>query len=328
MLYKLFIIIIIVLKMISAPAALPNADVGGDPVLDRTLSFLRENINDGGVGSVGGEWSVIALSAGGVSDEALYSAYLDSITDQVVEKLSGNPGDVPDALDKHKATENARIVLALCSIGADPTNVGGHDLTAALTDTEWVCSATLNSPIFALIALDSCGSDDSGAKDALVSYILGKQLGDGGWALSGEKADPDVTAMALQALAFHRDDPAVSEAAGRAIDTLSAIQLDDGGFRSWGTVSSESVSQVVIALSAWGIDSASDPRFVKNGTSAYDALLSFEDASGGFLDVRATEARPGAGEVNIMATEQAALALVAYSEYKNGGGMLYSFAEK
>ena len=133
--------------------------------------------------------------------------------------------------------------------------------------------------------------------------------------------------MALQSLAFSRDLPEVAEAGERAIAALSEMQLDTGEYRSWGTVNSESISQVVIALTAWDVDPASDPRFVKNGASALDALRSFADDSGGFLDVHADANRPGAGEVNLMATEQAALALVSYAKFTAGDGMLYAFNE-
>ena len=36
------------------------------------------------------------------------------------------------------------------------------------------------------------------SREGLVKYILDKQLKDGGWAYSGDKTEPDMTAMALQ----------------------------------------------------------------------------------------------------------------------------------
>ena len=72
------------------------------------------------------------------------------------------------------------------------------------------------------------------SREALVAYILDKQLSDGGWALSGDSADPDMTAMAVQALAAYRDDAAVQAAVDKAVQTLSDMQLSDGGYSSWG----------------------------------------------------------------------------------------------
>ena len=87
------------------------------------------------------------------------------------------------------------------------------------------------------------------------------------------QADSDMTGMALQSLApYYSRDPAVQEAVDRAIARLSQMQNDDGGYSSWGTANSESIAQVVVALTALGIDPATDARFVKNGNSAIDAL--------------------------------------------------------
>ena len=38
-------------------------------------------------------------------------------------------------------------------------------------------------------------------REKLIQVILDAQLTDGGWDLSADKADPDMTAMAIQALA-------------------------------------------------------------------------------------------------------------------------------
>ena len=61
----------------------------------------------------------------------------------------------------------------------------------------------------------------------------------------------------------------------KALEALSALQRNDGGFDSWGTVNSESCAQVIVALTALGIDPATDSRFVKNGNTVLDALAGF-----------------------------------------------------
>ena len=50
----------------------------------------------------------------------------------------------------------------------------------------------------------------------------------------GEDADPDLTSMALQALAKYREQSSVRPAVDRALVCLSAMQNADGGFSSWG----------------------------------------------------------------------------------------------
>ena len=98
--------------------------------------------------------------------------------------------------------------------------------------------------------------------------ILARQLDDGGWNLTDKggsgQSDPDITGMALQALAGYQSQPKVKAAIDRALAYLSASQERDGGYTSHNTSSSESVVQVIVGLCALGID-LKDARFVKNG---------------------------------------------------------------
>ena len=265
----------------------------------------------------GSEWLVIALARSG-------REVPDSYYDSVVKAVQ----DAGGVLSDRKFTEYSRTILALTAIGKDPTNVGGYDLLARLADMDDVTFQGLNGAIFALIALDSNKYDvpaaaDGGkqvTRDGLVAYILDQQLSDGGWALSGDNADPDMTAMALQALAAYRTgDKAVQSAVDKALKTLSDMQQADGGYSSWGTLNSESCAQVIIALTALGIDPAKDSRFAKNGLTVLDALLSFA-LDGGFRHT-------ADGERNDMATEQALCALTAYARLLDGKTALYDMTD-
>ena len=265
----------------------------------------------------GSEWLVIALARSGRDVP-------DSYYDSVVKAVQ----DADGVLSDRKFTEYSRTILALTAIGKDPTNVGGYDLLSKLADMDDVTFQGLNGAIFALIALDSNKYDvpavaDGGkqvTRDGLVAYILEQQLSDGGWALSGDSADPDMTAMALQALAAYRTgDKAVQSAVDKALKTLSGMQQADGGYSSWGTLNSESCAQVIIALTVLGIDPAKDSRFAKNGLTVLDALLSFA-ADGGFRHT-------ADGERNDMATEQALCALTAYARLLDGKTALYDMTD-
>ena len=110
----------------------------------------------------------------------------------------------------------------------------------------------------------------------------------------------------------------VSEAIELALGALPACQMENGGFGDDGE-SSESASQVIIALCALGIDPASDARFVKRGGSVLDALLRFAKPDGGF----AHTLEKGADGSNAMAGEQALGALTAYMRFKDGLHSLY-----
>lgn len=265
----------------------------------------------------GSEWLVIALARSGRDVP-------DSYYDSVVKAVQSAKGQLSDK----KSTEYARTILALTAIGKDPADVGGYDLLARLADMDDVTYQGINGAIFALLALDSGKYDVPAAaeggtqvtRDGLVAYILAQQLSDGGWALSGTSADPDVTAMALQALAPYRTgDETVDAAVDKGVQLLSDMQLADGGYSSWGTLNSESCAQVLIALAALGIDPASDSRFVKNGLTVLDALLAYA-VSGGFRHTVD-------GEADAIATEQALCALTAYARLLDGKTALYDMTD-
>ena len=156
-----------------------------------------------------------------------------------------------------------------------------------------------------------------------VREILALQLPDGGWAISGQYGDVDVTSMVLQALAPYCK-AAKATAAGsdaraaidRALTLLSERQLSSGGFQSYGAANCESCAQVLVALSACGIDAASDPRFLKDGRSVFDAIASFRLPDGSFRHI-------ATGDSNLTATQQVFYACVAYLRFREGRPSLY-----
>ncbi len=158
-------------------------------------------------------------------------------------------------------------------------------------------------------------------REKLIQVILDAQLNDGGWTLSGNDADPDMTAMAIQALApYYKTNETVKAAVDKALEALSTLQRNDGGFGSWGTINSESCAQVIVALTALGIDPTADSRFVKNGHTVLDALAGFYVTGGGFRHT-------AGGERNGMATEQGYYALAAYYRFANAQTRLYDMTD-
>ena len=267
------------------------------------------------VNSVGGEWMVIGLARSG---RPVPAGYYDNVVEYVKAKADAN-----ERLHPAKVTDNARVILALTAIGKDVTNVGGHNLLKGLDNMAYVQTQGINGPIWALIALDSHNYPTMGdvTREKLIQVILDAQLTDGGWNLSGTKADPDMTAMAIQALApYYKTNETVKAAVDKALEALSALQRNDGGFGSWGTVNSESCDQVIVALTALGIDPTADSRFVKNGLTVLDALASFYVTGGGFRHT-------AGGERNGMATEQGYYALAAYYRFVNAQTRLYDMTD-
>lgn len=226
-----------------------------------------------------------------------------------------------------KVTDLERIALAIGAAQGDPRNFAGKDLIAEIYNFPNIQAQGLNGPIFALIALDSGNyvvpAEAKWSREDLLEIILSKQLPDGGFNLrSTGSSDPDITAMALQALApYYREGRAeVRTVVDEALATLSKLQDQDGHYISWGAVNSESTAQVIIALCSLGIDPDTDPRFIKNGRTLPVNLLQFRAEDGGFKHVldQGTDA---------MASEQALIALASYVRFKDGKTSLYDYSD-
>lgn len=276
------------------------------------------------VNSIGGEWMVLGLVR---SSQELDEGYFDEYLKEVVSFVKANI-DENERLSSSKATENARLILALTALGYDVTDVAGHNLLEGLDEMSYVTKQGINGAIWTLIALDSHDYQPAGdvTCEKLVETILNAQLKDGGWALIGETSDSDITAMALQALApYYSKNADVKAAVDKAVETLSKMQNADGSFSAndgnGGTLStSESTAQVIVALTALGIDPNTDVRFVKYGNSAVDALRTFYVQGGGFKHT--TD-----GELDGMATEQGYYALAAYDRFASQKTSLYNMSD-
>ena len=322
---------------VDAAVAILTAGDTGDKAdykttLNETMAQLAATVTEPSFGTGAGEWTVLSLARGNYYDtgDKYFEDYYSRIEETVREKAASV--NLNGALHKVKSTENSRLIMALSAIGKDPTKVGGVDLVGAYSANgfSWIKKQGLNGPVFALIALDTYNykTSDATIRQQCVDYILQEELANGGWALSGTTADPDMTAMALQALANYADNSDVKDAAERGFAALSSIQKDNGGYASWGSVNSESIAQVIVACTAWGIDPSTDSRFVKSGGSTVDALLEFYVPDGkGFAHVLETTGGYAGGEVNAMATDQACYALVAYDRFVNNKNALYDMSD-
>lgn len=275
----------------------------------------------------GSEWLIMGLSRAGrdVPEDYVSSA------EEYVRKHADSRG----RLSAERATDNARLILALSALGKNVTDFGGHDLLASLGNMDYIEKQGLSGVVYTLLALDCRDYDVPAAPDgarqttreALVNYLLDKQLDDGGWAFSGDEAEPDMTAMVLQSLAaYYADKPAdkLERAVKKAVDDgvvrLSAMQTGTGGYVSYGTLNSESAAQVIVALTALGIDPAEDARFVKNGASVVDALCAFYVDGGGFRHSMD-------GERDELATAQGYYALAAYHRFTDGKTALFDMSD-
>ena len=266
-------------------------------------------------GSTGGEWMVLGFARSG---REVPDSYYESVVAYIDEKIDDN-----GRLHATKCTTNCRFIVALTSIGKDPTDVGGHNLLSGLNDMGYIRKVGVSGVIWTLIAFD-CGDyemPDGIDRETLIQTILDFQTSKGGWANSGDIPNPDVTCMAMQALAPYREEyPEVQAALDTAVQILSEMMDSTGNFPSQYGSSSESVSQVIVALATLGINPNTDERFVKNGVSAINGLLSYYVEGGGFKHIYD-------GKLDGMATEQGYYALTAYFRLLEGKTPLYDMAD-
>ena len=280
---------------------------------DTTGDYMAA-LGDPTAGSTGGEWMALGFARSG---REVPDSYYDSVVAYVNEKIDDN-----GRLHATKCTANCRFIVALTAIGKDPTDVGGHNLLAGLNDMGYIRKVGVSGVIWTLIAFD-CGRYDMPKgidREILVDTILDFQVPGGGWATSGNIADPDVTSMAIQALAPYQEDPEVRSALDTAVTVLAGMLDETGNFPSQYGASSESVSQVIVALCTLGIDPNTDPRFVKNGISALDGLLGYYVEGGGFKHIHS-------GKIDGIATEQGYYALTAYFRMLEGKTPLYDMTD-
>lgn len=276
------------------------------------------------------DWEAIGLFQSGISVPKSYvKTFYQQVQDQIISK-SGK--------GRMKITDVERLVMTAGVLGIDPTNVDGkgfnlldkiYNSETRITGEDSLTFQGNNGVIFALIALDSKNyeipKDAKWTREKLVAQLLKTQKDNGSWSLETSKEGStsiDITAMALTALAPYRKQPEVKKAIDNSVAFLSKAQGSTGGYDEAfvGGVTSEATAQVIIGLTANGIDPRSE-QFTKGQTNLIDHLLGFKSSDGGFKHVADDKTS------NAIATEQALQALVAYDLYNKGKGRLYNFGQ-
>ncbi|OLS40312.1 DUF4430 domain-containing protein [Bacillus sp. MRMR6] len=246
------------------------------------------------------EWEAVALRGAG---KTIPSNYLEKVK-SIIKERQGNFSRI---------TDTERYVLGILAAGADPTNIEGYNLVDSIYNGN-VTKQGLNGVAYALLALDSANfelpASAKWSREGLVNYLLERQNADGGWAWDGSAtSDIDTTGMVLTALAPYKKQSEVLEKVEVAVqylaDKYSKAKIDN----------SSTASQVIIALSALGIDS-NGSLFRKDDISLLHYLISFQNADGGF-DWQ------GGDVSDVFSTQQGIQAVVAYQLFNLGKGSLY-----
>ena len=291
-----------------------------EEIADRIIQWKKENEGNEkegffsesflcSAGTTLADWYVLGLSRSGAEED--YASYRFALAQTVEERYKTSGG-----LDPSKATEWHRIILSTLASGGNPKKAGIRGQIDLVADGVYnradnegngiLGKQGINGYIWGLIALDSCfyavPEEAFYTREELLLNILNRQNADGGWSLSGDRSDVDMTAMALQALAPYKNSEQVYSYQNKklypdgktvekkvytcieeALRFLSEEQQEDGGYASEGIPNSESTAQVLLALCALGMDPLKEKDFIKNGNTVLEGILKYRNADGGFL---------------------------------------------
>ena len=320
------VLVFISLLAIAVPAAAAK-ETDLQSLVNGSAKYMLSAVTTPEPGDVGGEWAVLGLARSGYTvPDGYFEGYYG--------KLVAHVKECKGVLHARKYTDYSRVIITLSALGKDARDVGGYNLLTPLGDYDKTIWQGLNGPIWALIALDSANypmpqnpeAETQATRQMYIDCILDAELDEGGWTLSrrsaADPADPDITGMALQALAKYQDQPAVAAATERALSIMSEKQDSEGGYSNmWGAANSESTVQVLVALCELGIG-WDDSRFIKNGHSLLDNVLTFRTSNGGFYHIA-----DGSDGDNQMSAEQGFYCLIACLRYEKGMNSLYRMTD-
>ncbi len=222
--------------------------------------------------------------------------------ESLVEMLSGASGEY--LMGRKANTYSPVLVQAMKALDMDPADVNGMDFLAPLTNLSAMDTAEYREALMDFDSVDASmwrkrGVDADTVVDKYAAGILQYQTADGQfdpYASYSGIVTPilrdyvQYTAENVTALAPHADKEYISKAIDRAIEYLSSVQLSDGSFPGMtGTSNGEATLAVLEMMEALGI-SLDDPRFVKSGNTAADAMKTFYVDGVGFLSSFEVEA--------------------------------------
>ncbi len=268
------------------------SETGNEAVQDWIDKQLTENAGKSS------EWYVFGLSRYGNYD---FSAYHNAL----LEYLSEN--EIRSAVSRQKYA----LILAL---------TGDDDSYIFETLDNSIGEQGVMSYVYGLHLLNNGYKSNVTDTESTIAALLKLCKADGGWAIMGDTGETDTTAMALQALTPHYNNRAdVKTAVDKALLLLSERQLESGDYSNYGVPNPESTAQVLIALTALGIDPVTDERFIKNGNTLFDGLETYQNSDRSFSHEKGKDTSESA-------TVQTFYALVSYLNFSKGEGSIFDFA--
>ena len=264
-----------------------------DPVKYREVvaKDLYQQIEDNDRTSYLSDWVVFDIKKSGIeTDSTFYEEYFDNLRARLKQKQG--------ILTEDNYTDYARVSIVTKAIGKNPENVDGYNLLEPLDDYDKITKQGVNAAIYALIAANYSGYKLQN-EEAYKAFIL-KELGEDG-DLSGDMAEVDYIGMAMQALAYYKDEPQVKAFFAESLKKLKTVQKDDGSFGNL-----ESTAQVVMGLAAFGKDPEKTLVNEKTDKSLIDGIMKYAKGKS-FVHVKGMKEGGIAGEQGLMALNAYAL---------------------
>ena len=266
--------------LVAAPAVLtPSAAMAAstDPTLVGA-HYLQQQLAAGGHHFSVTYGEDVYPDHGVTADAVLALAAAGTAQDEAAEATDWLAGDVVGYLGYGEADEvgagsAAKLLNVALAQGIDPTDFGGYDLLTTLKGlekpngrfsdktkypdysdpTKLADFSNTFGQSFALIGLDRAGEPVS---DAARTYLLTQQCPGGGFQLymsdagctSDDSADPDATAMAVQALIAVGG---AASAAGEGLNYLASRQDTSGGVGGGGPTSGVNANSTGLAGQAF-----------------------------------------------------------------------------
>ncbi|GEP23204.1 MAG: hypothetical protein LKF37_06355 [Lentilactobacillus diolivorans] len=261
-------------------------------------------------------WDALALSRSPQGLSRNQKTFFYNSLKRQFKSLKGN----------YAATDFEKTVIGLTAIGRNPKHFEGQSLVNDVIRT--ATKDGINGQAFGLIALSTnhYGKRSSVKINELIAKLLKSQNASGGWSLSGNKSDLDITGMVLQALGMHQNVVGVQSAINKAVRMLKteAFEKKTGGFliKSHFTKkeNANAIASVVAGLAACRIDPIKSFKGV-NHVNPISRLLLYQMKSGQFYWILKSHD----GALN-MSTQQSVYALEQYRFFKLNKGSIYDFS--
>lgn len=265
-----------------------QGNVSMEDTISETAEGLVSDNPSPSLSSVGGDWLVMGVKLSGIEAP---EKYFDYYYDNIRVEVKRNKG----VLSEDRYTEYARLIIVLSSIGKDFTDIEGYDMRPYLDDREKVEAQGPSAAAFALIAANK-GKFALENEEDYIEFILEESPE----AMMGDIVLTDYISMGAEALSYYAERDDVKEYLENAVEILMNEQKDSGAMNNC-----ESTAECIIALTQMGIDPKADERFIKDGNTLYDGLMSFYLGNGKFMHDE------DSNSADAMAAEHALLAMDA-----------------